>query len=207
MPDEAPIIDTTSSTQSTAADKQAPADATPAANASTEGTGAKDTSQTPATSAKVEYDFRIPEGFKAPEGFVDKMKARATEYGLSKEGASKYFENEVKALKDADAQFLKEEGDRQAAWKKSIQDDKDLGGENFAKTQETSRKGFAIASAKVSGLKEFISEYGFGSNPTIVRLLHFIGASASNDSVERATTPANGRPLSNADAIYGKAQG
>lgn len=138
--------------------------------------------QTPAQ-AEVVFDLKLPENTTLTKEYVDKVASFAKENGLTPAQAQKVLERDhayfAETQKSAKENFEKQIGD----WEKQVQEDKTLGGDNFAANMEFAKRGFEKFSTPE--LKKILNQSGYGSHPEVVRMFFAIGKAMSDDSFHK----------------------
>lgn len=128
------------------------------------------------------YELKQPENTFLTQDRLDEIAGIAKEQGLSKETAQMMVDRE----NDAVAQYKAYADDllnnlADVEWPKQAKEDKEIGGENFSRKVELSKRAF-----KEFGSEEFqkiLNETGYGNHPEVIRTFSRIGERMANDTL------------------------
>jgi hypothetical protein len=145
------------------------------------------------------YDLKPPENSPLPPKAVESLMSYAKEKGMTNDEAQALLERESGAVatyvdeQKATLDKLSEE------WVSEIKKDPELGGNNFSKTLELSRR--ALEKFGTPELKEELEKTSLGNYPAFVKFAVAIGRAMDNDSFVKA---GNEPPKlkSNAEVFY-----
>lgn len=150
------------------------------------------------------YDeLKFPEGMQADDELMGQFKTLAAETKVSPETAQKFIDMHAAALQKAANAPYDLWKTTQREWQDTIKADKEMGGQNLAKTQSTIAK--LINSLGADAAKEFRSALDFtgaGNNPAIVRALFRIGSMHTEGAAVPGGKPAEVKQESLAKTIY-----
>lgn len=128
-------------------------------------------------------DFEFPEGTIVNETLLSGATAMFREDGLSQERAQEYvtmYATEINNERAAAEIALQEQADEQAAnWKKAVQTDPDIGGENLKKNLGISALG--VKSVGTPELAQVLKDSGLGNHPAIVKAFYKVGLMFAED--------------------------
>lgn len=156
-----------------------------------ENLAAKDPVADPSIEPK--YELKTPEGFA---GDINQVVEFAKANKISPEAAQKIVEREhalrADAVKARDDEAIKSWETRVSNWANEVKADKDLGGANLSKTQESTLRALnLLAPATREALVKELNATGYGNHPVLVRALYEIGQLSAEDKfVSGAQTPA-----------------
>ena len=158
----------------------------------------------PAEETPPNYDeLKFPEGMQADDELMGQFKTLAAETKVSPETAQKFIDMHAAALQKAANAPYDLWKTTQREWQDTIKADKEMGGQNLAKTQSTIAK--LINSLGADAAKEFRSALDFtgaGNNPAIVRALFRIGSMHTEGAAVPGGKPAEVKQESLAKTIY-----
>lgn len=153
------------------------------ANTTQGGQGQSSTQQQAQAQAEVVFDLKLPENTSLTKEYVDKVASFAKENGLTPAQAQKVLERDH-AFFAENQKSAKENFEKQImGWEKQVQEDKILGGDNFAANMEFAKRGFEKFSTPE--LKAILNQSGYGSHPEVVRMFYAIGKAMSDDSFHK----------------------
>ena len=143
-------------------------------------------------------DWKLEAGDTGLEGEdLEQLEKWAKTVGLSKEQAEKIRDQHAKERADLPQRMMQQDQE----WRDELYADKEFGGQNWDKTVTNARK--ALQAYDPTGeAVELLRQTGYGSHPTLVRLLARIGADMGEDNVLRAGTSGGETPLE--DRLYAK---
>lgn len=127
------------------------------------------------------YDLKLPDGSLLTATDLEEISSYAKEKGYTQEQASELMTREhlaVSEYHEAQQELFKAKTDE---WKKAVSIDKELGGDNLAKSAE-----FAYRAVERFASPEFKAELdktGFGNHPEVVRMFSRIGRAMSDDKI------------------------
>lgn len=169
------------------------------ADATKDGEGKQD--EAGEVSVKLE-DLKLPEEIQIPEEMKGPLTDYIKEHKLDKDGAQKLTDLGVKMQQHN----LKVWTDTKAAWRKEVETDPVLGGQNLkatvTKANEVIRK-FAGTEEHLNELKQDLVLLGLGNKRSFVRFLSNIAAATGNDSANAAAGAAkDNSPDARAKRMY-----
>jgi len=146
------------------------------------------------------YDLKLPEGSPLKADAIDKIAAIAKERGLSNEEAQAELNKESELIgtyvkgQAVEADTVKE------GWIAEAKSDKEIGGDNFAKSAETAKR--VVKRFGTEAFEKALNETGLGNHPEAVRVFTRIGKAMSEDQlVLPGTQPAPRKSLE--ETLYG----
>lgn len=139
----------------------------------------------------VEYELKLSKDSLMDSSRVDEIVAEAKEQGLSVEDAQDALEREEAVItRFADEKKAEVESIRKD-WKKEVKNDKELGGDNLAKTMANTK--LAIDTFGDDNFKKILEETGFGDHPAFMRAFNEIGKVMQDDSLVHADSVGGGK--------------
>ena len=148
----------------------------------------------------VVYEFELPEEFVLAEENKTEFEAFARENKLSNESANKALGMAVKHVQKLQEEAAQQWRDEVEGWGKSIQADKELGGDKLQASISFAQK--TIAKFGSPELVSFLNESGIGNHPELFRFCHRIGMQISEGGVITGDGVGESRK-STADVFYG----
>lgn len=148
-------------------------------------------------SDSINYKLSLKEGSLLDTSFIDEVTSFAKEHGLSNEAAQAVLskqESLIERLQKAESERQDKELEQ---WRKTVIEDKVMGGANLAKTAENAKK--VVSRFGNSEFIKLLNETGYGDHPEIVRFLSTIGSVISDDSL---VMPKNQMPQKSAVEIF-----
>lgn len=127
--------------------------------------------------APEKYELELPEGMQIDEALMGEFEPVLRELDLTNEQASKLAVLVPKIQEQQAAAWAKQVD----AWEQSVNADPELGGANLAETTEVCKK--ALAAFGDEELTRYLDETGFGNHPALVKFVHKVGKSLTEDSM------------------------
>ena len=141
-------------------------------------------------SAKIEYDVKLPEGSLLPEDATEKIVAKAREQGFSNEVAQSMVDTANEMVMAQTVQAAKEVDEMvNVTWPKEASDDKEIGGDDFSKNAELSKRVLIkYAPPELVNLldprtKENPNGTSYGNNPHLMKFLVRLGTAMTDDQL------------------------
>ena len=128
----------------------------------------------------VPVELKLPEGFKETPALAQ-FKTLAGEVGLKSESAQKIFDVYQKAQAEQQEAQVADWKQQQTKWVESLKADKDFGGQAFDANIGLVKR--AINKFATPELRELFNNTWVGNHPAVVRLLHAVGKTLSEDTV------------------------
>lgn len=152
--------------------------AKPAETAASAQTTTQPAGETKPAEQAVDYTFKAPDGVSLDESMVAEFTALAKDAKLPADKAQAVVDMGVKLMaKQAEAHAAMVDG-----WVAEIKADKVLGGDKLPETLATAGKVYSLLPAEESAkFKEYLNTTGLGNHPSMIRLLHAVGKSLSED--------------------------
>lgn len=171
-----------------------------------EGEGSKKEVDPDGDKPPVEYKLALPKDSPLAPSVIDEIASYAKEQGLSNEAAQGILERQSKAVAEYEAGKKTEFEKIRDGWKDEVKADKELGGENLAKSAELAQRVVDRFGSK--GFKTMLEDTQFGDNPEVIRTFKRIGEMMTDDQFVKSKTQTGGtKDMSDADVIYGKPAG
>jgi len=126
------------------------------------------------------YDLTLPEGSLLDADAVERIASRSKELKLTAEEAQAELQLEndsVKTYVDGEKAKMAKQA---VAWIDELKADKEIGGEDFEKNSELSKR---VVKRFAPELSETLNTTGLGNHPHVVRMLVRIGKSMSEDQL------------------------
>ena len=143
-------------------------------------------------------DWKLEAGDTGLEGEdLERLEKWAKTVGLSKEQTEKIRDQHAKERADLPQRMAQMDQE----WRDELYADKEFGGQNWDKTVTNARK--ALKAYDPTGeAVELLRKTGYGSHPTLVKLLARIGADMGEDNILRTGSSGGEIPLE--DRLYTK---
>ncbi len=202
---ETPAAPATAPVAATAAATETPA-ATPPVVAATTVEPAKPDATTTTPPPVVEkvvpekYDLKIPDGSPLGQAQLDKISQLAKEKGLSNEEAQALVDDKHAVVEDYKRQQDESVQSVKDGWITSVKNDKEIGGENFNRSVELSKR--VVEKFGSEKLVQELESTGLGNHPELVRAFSRIGKAMDADKWIPAGNPGAGKK-STAQKLYG----
>lgn len=149
------------------------------------------------TEAK-ELELKAPEGSEISAEALEKIKSYAKEHNLTQEAAQKLVDLESEAV-SAHAEELQEKFKKISEdWKAQAAQDKEYGGDNFAKNVELAHR--AVERFSTPEFKQALNDSGFGNHPELLRIFVRIGHAMSEGNL--VTSSSGGKVQKSAEEIF-----
>lgn len=161
------------STESDQTNAQAPADGSKTDEGKT-----PDTKVTPPAGAPETYEFKLADGQTLNADVQSTFEATARELNMSQADAQKLVETmgpKIAATQAAAAAQLR------ADWAETAKADKEIGGQNFDANLAVAKT--AMDKFATPEFKTFLNDTGLGNHPEMIRMLHRVGKSVSEDKI------------------------
>jgi len=136
----------------------------------------------PAKTAPADIEIKLPDGVKADEGVLKEFKELAKAKGLNSEQAQAMFDLDRKIRIDEANRIAKQHEELAEKHRKTIESDKELGGDNLAQTKALVAKVMNDPRTPPEFL-ELTKDPVLGNHPGLVRLLANWGKAIAEDSV------------------------
>lgn len=164
------------------------------------------TEEKPAAQAKVELvrdDLKLPEGSLLDPKTVDGILAFAKERGLSKEAAQGVLDRENQSVLSYVEGEKAKLTQTQESWFDASKNDKEIGGEAFARKAELSKR--VVDKFGSPALTKMLIDSRMGNHPEVVRVFSRIGETMTEDQLVIAGGAA-AEGSSMADRLYAPKQ-
>ena len=143
--------------------------------------------------APEKYDLKLAEGSLLDVSALGRIEAFAKQQGLSNEEAQALVDKQQAEV----ATFVE---DRKVMWHKQASEDKDIGGENFAKNAELAKRAFERVAPE--GLKAEMDRTGYGNHPLVLKMFVNLGRMMADDKFVQGGQAA-AASKSAAELLYG----
>lgn len=172
--------------EETASDEVAKSDETKEEKGKDEGKPKEDDKAT-------ELNLVLPEKTLLEAVELEATKKFATEHGLNNEQAAAILHEKEMAV----ANFLEARMDQEKAviegWVNSVKSDPEIGGDNFNKNVELSKR--VVGRFANSAFVELLNSSGFGNHPEVVRFLSRVGDAMGSGSLTRGSQTAGAKTI------------
>jgi hypothetical protein len=151
--------------------------------------------------APKEYTLKLPEDSPLDDGAVERIAAKAKERGLTTEQAQELLNHESEAISSyakAQSEAFKQAVD---GWKSTIENDKELGGADYAKNAELAKR--VVDRFATEDFKKALNETGFGNHPELFRVFFKIGKAMAEDQLVMPGAQQAPKQRSVEDLLYG----
>lgn len=151
--------------------------------------------------APKEYTLALPEESPLDDSAVQRIAAEAKERGLTQEQAQELLNRESEAVSGyakAQSEAFKQAVD---GWKSQIENDKELGGAEYAKNAELAKR--VVDRFATEEFKKALNETGFGNHPELFRVFFKIGKAMAEDQLVMPGAQQSPKQRSVEDLLYG----
>lgn len=126
------------------------------------------------------YDIKMSNGEQLQGEDLAKLNQVCKQAGLTNEQAQALFTAYENDVTNFNQQLQSDYQQQVQSWVSEVQNDKELGGENFEKTKANIKN--VVNKFGSKELADFLNTTGLGCNPVFVRFMNKVGSSMSNDS-------------------------
>jgi hypothetical protein len=126
-------------------------------------------------------DLSVGEGYELDAEVFDQFKGLLSEINVPKEAAQKLLDLQTAIETKRAEAYQAALVEQSQQWEQQVKADKELGGDNFEKTQAVAIK--AIESFGSPELRQLLNDSGLGNHPELVKFCHRVGLKFSEDSV------------------------
>lgn len=134
------------------------------------------TNNQPATDTNWSLDLKAFEGSDIDPAFIDSYSGLAKKYGMNQENATALLKDAAEIMNKMDAESVTRQAND---WINQSQNDKEFGGAALAVNLAVAKK--ALETYGTPELKQFIETTGLGNHPELIRLLHKVGKTLTED--------------------------
>ncbi len=125
------------------------------------------------------YDIKMSNGEQLQGEDLAKLNQVCKQAGLTNEQAQALFTAYENDVTNFNQQLQSDYQQQVQSWVSEVQNDKELGGENFEKTKANIKN--VVNKFGSKELADFLNTTGLGCNPTFVRFMNNVGSLMSND--------------------------
>lgn len=146
------------------------------------------------------YELKVPDGVTMDAPAVERIAAFAKAQGLSQTQAQAMLEREaqvVASVQEANQTLLET---KQKEWLETAKTDKEIGGDQFPKNSELSKR--VVARYGSEALKTSLNDSGLGDHPELIRMLVRIGKAMTEDQLVLPGSGTNKVEKSAAETLY-----
>lgn len=147
------------------------------------------------------FELAAPEGNLLTKEYVAQLQKDAIAAGLSKEEAQDLLDTQYRAVKDYDDRNKTAVEQAKQQWRDASKADAEIGGDNFNRTAELSRR--VVEKFGNEGFRKLLNESGFGSYPEVLRFLSKVGAAFSEDQLRPGNPSSGGSQKSREEILFG----
>jgi hypothetical protein len=126
------------------------------------------------------YDIKMSNGEQLQGEDLAKLNQVCKQAGLTNEQAQALFTAYENDVTNFNQQLQSDYQQQVQSWVSEVQNDKELGGENFEKTKANIKN--VVNKFGSKELADFLNTTGLGCNPVFVRFVNKVGSLMSNDS-------------------------
>ena len=133
--------------------------------------------------------------------YVTQFQEDAIAAGLSKDEAKDLLDTQYRAVKEYSDRNTQSVEKAKQEWREMSRADKEIGGDNFNKTAELSRR--VVERFGNEAFKTLLNQSGFGNYPEVLRFLSKIGAAFSEDQLRPGNASSGGVTKSREEILFG----
>jgi hypothetical protein len=137
------------------------------------------------------YELKIPEGSDLDADAVERISSFAKEKGLTNDQAQELLNREHEAVQGFKSNQMQLIETKKLQWVEQLKTDKELGGENFAKSVEESSR--VIKKYFPESFQKELEKTGLGNYPDLVRGFARIGKAMANDTLVTSGAQSGGK--------------
>lgn len=146
------------------------------------------------------FELAVPAGNLLTKEYVAQLQKDAIAAGLSKDEAQDLLDTQYKAVKDYSDRNNATVEQAKQQWKDASKADPEIGGDNFNKTAEISRR--VVEKFGNEAFRKLLNETGFGSYPEVLRFFSKVGAAFSEDQLRPGNPSSGGVTKSKEDILF-----
>lgn len=147
------------------------------------------------------YELESPKDGLLTKEYVTQFQKDAIAAGLSKDEAKDLLDTQYRAVKEFDDRTKASVETAKREWRELSLADKEIGGDNFNKTAELSKR--VVDKFGNDAFKKLLNESGFGNYPEVLRFLSKIGAAFSEDQLRAGNASSGGVTKSREEILFG----
>ena len=146
------------------------------------------------------FELEVPKDGLLTKEYVTQFQKDAIAAGLSKDEAKDLLDTQYRAVKDYSDRTNTSVEQAKQQWREQSKADKEIGGDNFNKTAEISRR--VVEKFGNEAFRKLLNESGFGNYPEVLRFLSKVGAAFSEDQLRPGNSSAGGVTKSREDILF-----
>jgi hypothetical protein len=152
--------------------------------------------------AKTEvFELEAPKDGLLTKEYVTQFQKDAIEAGLSKDEAKNLLDTQHRAVQDFDSRTKASVEKAKEEWRNMSRADTEIGGDNFNKTAEISKR--VVEKFGNDAFKKLLNESGFGNYPEVLRFLSKVGSAFSEDQLKAGNPSSGGTTKSREEILFG----
>ena len=147
------------------------------------------------------FELEVPKDGLLTKEYVDRFQKDAIAAGLSKDEAKDLLDTQYRAVKDFQDRNNTSVEQAKQQWKDASRADPEIGGDNFNKTAELSRR--VVEKFGNEAFRKLLNETGFGNYPEVLRFFSKVGAAFSEDQLRPGSASSGGTTKSKEEILFG----
>jgi hypothetical protein len=147
------------------------------------------------------FELEAPKDGLLTKEYVTQFQKDAIAAGLSKDEAKDLLDTQYRAVKEYDDRTKVSVEKAKQDWREMSKADKEIGGDNFNKTAELSRR--VVEKFGNEAFRKLLNESGFGNYPEVLRFLSKIGSAFSEDQLRAGSASSGGVQKSREEILFG----
>lgn len=156
----------------------------------------------PAVPPTASFELKAPEGNLLTKEYVTQFQKDAIAAGLSKDEAQDLLDTQFRAVKDYDDRNKASVEQAKIQWTNESKAAADIGGDNFNKTAELSKR--VVEKFDTNGeMAKLMTDSGFGNYHAVLRFLSKIGSAFSEDQLRPGNPSSGGSQKSREEILFG----
>lgn len=156
----------------------------------------------PAEPAKPEvFELEVPKDGLLTKEYVTQFQKDAIAAGLSKDEAKDLLDTQHRAVQDFDSRTKASVEQAKLEWRNQSRADTEIGGDNFNKTAELSRR--VVEKFGNEAFRKLLDQSGFGNYPEVLRFLSKVGSAFSEDQLKAGNPSSGGTQKSREEILFG----
>lgn len=146
------------------------------------------------------FELEVPKDGLLTKDYVAQFQKDAIAAGLSKDEAKDLLDTQYRAVKNYSDRSNQSVETAKQQWKEASRADPEIGGENFNRTAELSRR--VVDKFGNDAFRKLLNETGFGNYPEVLRFFSKVGSAFSEDQLRPGSPSAGGATKSREDILF-----
>lgn len=147
------------------------------------------------------FELEVPKDGLLTKEYVTQFQKDAIAAGLSKDEAKDLLDTQHRAVQDFDSRTKASVEKAKEEWRNMSRADTEIGGDNFNKTAEISRR--VVEKFGNEAFRKLLNESGFGNYPEVLRFLSKVGSAFSEDQLKAGSPSSGGVQKSKEEILFG----